>query len=118
MDLGERHELVSVDRLKPHAGPSIFTPAAAPRLIRPPLPVLPPAPPPGGGIVDTQQISVTRNKSSRGNYVNAPKYCKKYIQSNTNHACFNSFLITAVSAFDIILLHLVILSQMNNNLNS
>jgi len=48
LDLGERHESVSVDRLKPHAGTSIFTPAAAPRRGRPPLPVAT-APPPGGG---------------------------------------------------------------------
>ena len=49
LDLGERHESVSVDRLKPHAGASIFTPAAAPRRGRPPLPVAPPEPPPRGG---------------------------------------------------------------------
>ena len=49
LDLGERHQSVSVDWLKPHAGASIFTPAAAPRRGRPPLPVAPPEPPPGGG---------------------------------------------------------------------
>ena len=56
LDVGEGHESVSVDRLKPHAGPSIFTPAAAPRCGRPPLPVAPPTPPPGvGGSVDARQ---------------------------------------------------------------
>ena len=49
LDLGERHESVSADRLKPHAGASIFTPAAVPRRGRPPLPVAPPERPPGGG---------------------------------------------------------------------
>ena len=56
LDLGERHESVSMDRLKPHAGASIFTPAAAPRRGRPPLPLAPPAlPPGGGGSVDARQ---------------------------------------------------------------
>ena len=56
LDLGERHESVSVDRLKPHAGASIFTPAASPRRGRPPLPLAPPAlPPRGGGSVDARQ---------------------------------------------------------------
>ena len=51
LDLGERHKLVIMDRLKPHAGPSIFTPASAPRRGRPPLMVAPPSPTTGvGGI--------------------------------------------------------------------
>ena len=36
LDLGDRQESVSVDRLKPHAGLTIFTPATAPRCGRPP----------------------------------------------------------------------------------
>ena len=31
LDLGDRQESVSVDRLKPHAGLTVFTPAMAPR---------------------------------------------------------------------------------------
>ena len=78
LDLGERHESVSVDRLKPHAGPSIFTLAAAPRCGRPPLPLAPPVPPPGGVSVDARQISVSSNKSSRGNCINAQNDYVKY----------------------------------------
>ena len=36
LDLGDRQESVSVDRLKPHAGLTVFTPAMAPRPGRPP----------------------------------------------------------------------------------
>ena len=49
LELGERHESVSVNRLKPHAGPSIFTPASAPLGGCPPLSVAPPSLPPGEG---------------------------------------------------------------------
>ena len=49
LDLGECLESFSVDRLKPHAGPPIFTPATAPRCGRPPLTVAPPQRHLGGG---------------------------------------------------------------------
>ena len=49
LDYGDRLESVSVDRLKPHAGTSIFTPASAPRRGRPPkISVAPQQSPPGG----------------------------------------------------------------------
>ena len=44
-------------------------------------------------IVDARQISVTRNKSSRGNCIKCAKCCEKYIQSNTNHACVNTMIL-------------------------
>jgi transposase InsO family protein len=37
LDLGDRSDVVSVDRLKPHSGASALQPAAAPRRGRPPL---------------------------------------------------------------------------------
>ena len=49
LDLGDRLESVSVDRLKPHAGQSVFTPAVAPRRGRPPLSSAAPSKSPPGG---------------------------------------------------------------------
>ena len=51
LDLAECHKSVSVDGLKPHAGPSVFTLATAPCRGHPPFLVAPPALPPGGGEV-------------------------------------------------------------------
>ena len=54
LDVGDRQESVSVDRLKPHLGSAIFTPAVAPRCGRP-LKLVPPpgAALGGGGVVST-----------------------------------------------------------------
>ena len=49
LDLGDRQEPVSVDRLKPHAGLTVFTPATAPRRGRPPTSSAASLPSPPGG---------------------------------------------------------------------
>ena len=48
LDMGDRQESVSVDRLKPHLGSAIFTPAVAPRRGRPSKSVVAPGKPLGG----------------------------------------------------------------------
>ena len=48
LDMGDRQESVSVDRLKPHLGSAIFTPAVAPRRGRPLKLVAPSGAPLGG----------------------------------------------------------------------
>ena len=49
LDYGSRLESVSVDRLKPHAGDGVITPATAPRRGRPPLSSAAPSESPPGG---------------------------------------------------------------------
>ena len=83
LDLGEGHKSVSVNRLKPHAGPSIFTPATTPRHGRPPLLVAPRRRHLGGGSVDA-------SKSPYIYAINAPNGYHEIDQSNTNHACVNN----------------------------
>ena len=48
LDMGDRQESASVDRLKPHLGSAIFTPAVAPRRGRPLKLVAPSGAPLGG----------------------------------------------------------------------
>ena len=57
LDMGDRQESISVDRLKPHLGSAIFTPAVAPRKGRPLKLVAPPGTPHGGGVVSTPSAS-------------------------------------------------------------
>jgi hypothetical protein len=59
LQVGDREEAVSVDRLKPHTGAEPVQPAAPPRRGRPPHPPLPPADDSAeGGPVETAQLIV------------------------------------------------------------
>ena len=77
-----------MDRLKPHAGTSIFTPAAAPRRGRPPLPVAT-APPPGGGSVETLINPRMCTLIRQTDIDKCANYIAKYIQFTTNHPSLN-----------------------------